>query len=105
MAIDTVNSDIVIGMLEAEAKLWFPLKHPNIIPLWGVSLNTDKPFLVMPFMQNGSVMDYLARNPTYTLYKRVKMMCDIAYGLVYLHSEKITHGDLKADNILVGIYH
>lgn len=102
-AIDTVNSEAVISMLEKEASIWFPLKHPNIIPLWGVSLNTDKPFLIMPFLKNGTVMDYLARFPETPFRARVKFLCDVAFGMAYLHEQNVNHGDLKPDNILVGI--
>lgn len=102
-AISTVRSDEIISMIEKEAEIWFPLKHKNVTPLWGVALNTDRPFLVMPYMPNGSVFEYLARNPTTSIKQRIKFMSDVAFGMKYLHGCGVSHGDLKADNILVGI--
>ena len=37
--------------------------HPNVMKLIGVSLSMDTiPFLVMPFMANGSLLSYLRKN-------------------------------------------
>ena len=35
------------------------LKHPNVMSLVGVCLNGEMPILVMPFMSNGSVLEYV----------------------------------------------
>ena len=43
---DIVRDDSLVKTILKEAKLWKGLDHPNVIPLLGVNLNTDKPFLV-----------------------------------------------------------
>ena len=38
------------------------LSHPNVISLIGVSIsNTLSPILIMPFMENGSLLNYLKK--------------------------------------------
>lgn len=103
-ASDAIKSDDIIKMIQHEAEIWFPLKHKNVLPLWGAGLDTDKPFLVMPFVENSSLFDFLSRWPDTPVKQRVKFACDIAYGLEYLHKSGVVHGDLKADNVLVGNY-
>ena len=34
-------------------------KHPNVMSLVGVCLDGEMPLLVMPFMSNGSILDYV----------------------------------------------
>ena len=37
----------------------FSLKHPNIMSLVGVCLDGEMPILIMPYMSNGSVLEYV----------------------------------------------
>ena len=49
--------------LEEESKKMARFDHPNVMKLIGVSLSMDKiPFLVMPYMANGSLLSYLRKN-------------------------------------------
>ena len=33
--------------------------HPNVMPLTGLCIDGDMPLLIMPFMVNGSVLEYV----------------------------------------------
>lgn len=37
------------------------LHHQNIMPLVGVCVDTEGPSIVMPYMANGSLLDYLKK--------------------------------------------
>ena len=37
-------------------------EHPNVMSLIGVCLDGEMPLLIMPFMSNGSVLEYVKRN-------------------------------------------
>uniref|UniRef100_H2Y7W7 Protein kinase domain-containing protein n=1 Tax=Ciona savignyi TaxID=51511 RepID=H2Y7W7_CIOSA len=82
-------------------------RHPNIITLYGWSLNGPDPCLVYEFMSNGSLQDRLqcvgnARPLTWE--QRVKISCGAARGLQFLHTMKakpLIHGDIKTANILL----
>ncbi|KDQ60359.1 hypothetical protein JAAARDRAFT_126279, partial [Jaapia argillacea MUCL 33604] len=56
--------------------------------------------LVSPFMENGTVMEHLERNPSSEV-NRFKMITGIAYGMQYLHSRNFIHGNLQGSNVLL----
>ncbi|KAJ3735589.1 hypothetical protein DFJ43DRAFT_991000 [Lentinula guzmanii] len=94
-----------------ETAIWKKLSHPNVLELYGASSASGDPpwFFVSPYMQNGSLAEYLRRNSTLIPhsssldegYSRLPFVHEIAQGMEYLHSQGVLHGDLKASNILV----
>ena len=53
---------LVHEMIEESVKMK-TLVHPNVISLLGVCLDGGPaPFLVLPYMENGCVLDYLKQN-------------------------------------------
>ncbi|KAF5353500.1 hypothetical protein D9756_008126 [Leucocoprinus leucothites] len=95
------ETDAMLKAFAKEAVLWGQLHHPNIAPFYGVyhlNESRNRICLVSPWMEKGSLVRYLDANP---LAKRMPFVLDIAKGLEYLHSENITHGDLKGANVLI----
>ncbi|KAG8895413.1 hypothetical protein FRB99_000602 [Tulasnella sp. 403] len=82
-----------------EGKVWQTLKHHHILEFLGTG-EDDKGnlYLASPWMQNGSLVDYIPRHPD---CDRAKFLRETAEALVYLHSVNTIHGDVKASNILV----
>ena len=60
-------------------------------------------FIVMEYMERGSLKDLLDKEPPLNMKMTLRMAIDIAQGMHYLHTRlpKIIHGDLKTANILV----
>lgn len=71
----------------------------------------DKPFIVMPYLKNGNVRDYIRRYPDcdrllivsqrYVYWSLEVLIINgqlhhISLGVAHLHSLNIVHGDLKA---------
>ncbi|TDL23885.1 CNH-domain-containing protein [Rickenella mellea] len=86
-----------------EAVIWKQLKHPNILPFYGVfkgDEHFDRLCLVSPWMDAGDVIEFLKAHPD---SNRLLLLADVAQGLEYLHlfQPPIIHGDLKGANILV----
>ncbi|TDL21798.1 kinase-like protein [Rickenella mellea] len=86
-----------------EAVIWRQLKHPNILPFYGIFTgdeNFDPLCLVSPWMDAGNVIDYLNVHPD---SDRLSLLSDVSQGLKYLHlfQPPIIHGDLKGANIFV----
>lgn len=85
-----------------EFQLSFNLHHTNLLHAnyLGVSKNDNKPYLVMPFCQEGSVTKLAGKMTENELWHFLR---DVAMGLDYLHSQKppIIHQDIKPDNILI----
>ncbi|KAF9442307.1 kinase-like protein, partial [Macrolepiota fuliginosa MF-IS2] len=84
-----------------EGIMWSDLKHPNLLPFYGIyHLGDDhgRVCLVSPWMDNGSVSDYLRANPE---VPHLPLVSDVLAGLGHLHAHSIVHGDLKGANILI----
>ncbi|KAG1785067.1 kinase-like domain-containing protein [Suillus plorans] len=97
----------VIGKrIRREAYVWIQLLHDNILPLEGITFAEEfglLPALVTPWMENGSLDDYLKREFVGLSWERkLSMVREVAVGLEYLHNKDIVHGDLTATNVLVG---
>ncbi|KAF9259364.1 kinase-like protein [Marasmius fiardii PR-910] len=77
-----------------EALLWTHLNHPNLLPFLGVNdvLFPQRLCLVSPWMANGQITKFLELNPN---HDRLRAISEVAAGIVYLHSRKIVHGDIK----------
>ena len=45
--------------LNKEVSMMLSFHHPNVMPLIGVCMDREMPLLIMPFMNNGSVLEYV----------------------------------------------
>ncbi|KAK0190045.1 kinase-like domain-containing protein [Armillaria mellea] len=85
-----------------EALMWRQLRHPNVLPLLGVSkdLFTPRYCLISPWMANGNIMSYLRAHPD---HDRLTSLFQVAEGMKYLHNlnPPIVHADIRGANILV----
>uniref|UniRef100_A0A8C2ZVS3 Mitogen-activated protein kinase kinase kinase n=1 Tax=Cyclopterus lumpus TaxID=8103 RepID=A0A8C2ZVS3_CYCLU len=86
-----------------EARLFWMLRHPNIISLRGVCLREPNLCLVMEYARGGALNRALAgkKVPPKVL---VNWAVQIATGMDYLHNQAfvpIIHRDLKSSNILI----
>ncbi|KAF9241777.1 kinase-like domain-containing protein, partial [Melanogaster broomeanus] len=89
-------------MLCRELSIWARLHHENVLPFCGIAFGFGPlPAIVGPWAQNGTLGDYLARNPGLPAPVRVQLLYEIACGLHYLHSQEVIHGDLTGTNVLI----
>ncbi|CAH1797651.1 unnamed protein product, partial [Owenia fusiformis] len=92
------------------------LSHPNVVSLIACCTKKDPYYIVVEYMENGSVKDFLKKNRadgnkvydnlhsgTKSLTSRQLLLFarDVANGMSCLESYKIIHRDLAARNILV----
>ncbi|KAG6905877.1 hypothetical protein DXG01_017127 [Tephrocybe rancida] len=87
-----------VKKVSKEAILWSQLRHPNLLPFYGIYRYKSWISFVAPWMENGDISEYLKHHQTST---RVVLAYDVAQGLRFLHKNGVIHGDLKGPNILV----
>ncbi|KAF9259366.1 kinase-like protein, partial [Marasmius fiardii PR-910] len=77
-----------------ETLLWTQFSHPNLLPFLGVTTTAfpGKLCLLSPWMVNGQIIKFLELNPH---HNKLRVITEIAAGIVYLHSHNIMHGDIK----------
>lgn len=85
-----------------EIRVWGRLQNEHILPVLGhVRGHGYLPSLVFPWMENGSLTNFLRERQTLERGERYRLLLDIALALQYLHVIAVVHGDLTGDNILV----
>lgn len=62
-----------------EANVWKGLRHPSILPFLGVWLYNGHFYLVSPFVVNGAIQQYLAKNPSADRPKFVSTVVSVWY--------------------------
>ncbi|KAL5726563.1 Zygote arrest protein 1 [Ranunculus cassubicifolius] len=88
------------------------LRHPNIVTLKAYYWSVDEKLLIYEYIPNGNLSAAIhgkagAASFTPLIWsERLRIMKGMANGLAYLHEfspKKYVHGDLKPNNILLGV--
>jgi hypothetical protein len=94
-----------------EARVLAALEHPNIVPIYDVGL-ADSAYFTMQLLSGSTLGTILQRlksgdadcTSRYSLRRRLDMVERVCEAIVYAHSQRVAHLDLKPDNIQVGQY-
>ncbi len=84
-----------------EIKTTANLQHPHILPLHDSGEADSFLFYVMPYVEDESLGDRLAREQQLHVDEAVKIAIDLAEALDYAHRNKVIHRDIKPANILM----
>lgn len=87
-----------------EARVMDPLRNEHLVPIYdaGEGKIDGMPwyYIVMPFMQGGTLRSRIRRFPL-TLTQACRYLRDIADALDYIHRQGIIHRDIKSSNVLL----
>ena len=84
-----------------EARLVASLEHPNILPVYDFGEEGGRPYLVMPFLDGGTLRDRIRLGPV-PLAKASGWLTPLAGALDAAHEAGILHRDVKPANVLLG---
>jgi len=89
--------------IRREIAIWQGLKHENVLPLLGITSDFGRYMsFVSPWLENGSLIQYLEKNgDELDLGRRLQLASEVAAGLSYLHYSQVVHGDLTGANVLI----
>jgi serine/threonine protein kinase/Rieske Fe-S protein len=77
------------------------LRHEHILPVYEGGEYVGYPFLVTPYMMNGSLADIIKRKGRLS-HERVRGVLEqIVAGLEYAHNKGVIHGTLRPSNIVL----
>ncbi|KAG2388069.1 hypothetical protein C9374_000919 [Naegleria lovaniensis] len=98
---ESVNQDF-----EKEVYLLSQLRNPHIVTFFGVCLTESKKFIVVEYLQRGSLEKLITecrngKSKKLDMATKLKILLDISAGMIYLHGKNIIHRDLKPANILL----
>ncbi|KAJ3364509.1 hypothetical protein GGF32_001609 [Allomyces javanicus] len=83
--------------LAKEARAWAAVHHEHVLPLLGVCLTANAPFLITPYMPNGTLVEYAETRPK----EHARLLLEVSLGMAHIHRCGVAHGDLKGNNVLV----
>lgn len=93
--------DAGLNVFAREFSLVVNANHKNLLkPLYYDSCDR-KPYLVLPYCKQGSIMKQVGK---FTEQEAWKLIRDVASGLAWLHgmNPPVIHQDIKPDNIMIG---
>lgn len=96
----SAGSPVEARRIMREARLLGRIAHPNIVTIYDVEVVGDSCFLVMEYLEGGSLSDRLKMGPM-TLAKSLPIMDEVLQALGAAHAEGIVHRDVKPANILL----
>ena len=84
---------------EREVKIACEVHHKNILGIHYSFETPEASFLIMPYMQGGTLFDKIVKRVKFTEAEQRRILHEVACGVEYLHSRGICHRDLKPENI------
>ncbi|KAM7538600.1 hypothetical protein Aperf_G00000059330 [Anoplocephala perfoliata] len=90
-----------LNKLFREVNVMKQLNHPNIVKLYEVIESDRHVYLVMEFVANGELFEYLASNGRMREKDARIKFRQIVSAVQYCHQKNIVHRDLKAENLLL----
>ncbi|RHY23811.1 hypothetical protein DYB32_009059 [Aphanomyces invadans] len=83
---------------EREVDLWFSLRHPHVVGLYG-ACHVGATRFALCEVAHTSLDQYLAENDVNP--ELVRLLWEASLGVEYIHGQGIVHGDLKCNNLVV----
>ena len=87
--------------LEREIDILKKLKHPNIVQLYGVIETERQILLIMEYIKGQELYQYILLKKKLSEEESCLYFQQIISGIEYLQKLKISHRDIKSENILI----
>ena len=84
-----------------EARAAAKLDHPNIVHIYDVGEDTERPYIVMEMVEGEDLKDLIRRYGPLQIPHALNLVRQICAGVGHAHRTGIVHCDLKPQNILV----
>ncbi|MBI4771215.1 MAG: serine/threonine protein kinase, partial [Chloroflexi bacterium] len=87
------------GRFQQEVRLIASLEHPNILPVYDAGVEQGIHYLVMRYLEAGTLKERLERGPL-PAAELARLAGQLASALQYAHERGIVHRDVKPSNVL-----
>lgn len=107
VAVKQLKNDVVlqdpeiVRRFEMEGEALRRLNHPNIVKMLAAEDVDETHFLVMEYVEGGSLRDVLEKEKQLTVQRILYIALDLADALTRAHRLNILHRDIKPANVLL----
>ena len=91
----------MVSRFMREARIAAAVRHPNVIDTLDFGTESDRPYLVMEYLEGESLDHRISRDPSLTLSELIELTAGVLDGLAAVHEAGIVHRDLKPENIFL----
>jgi hypothetical protein len=102
LADNYAGDDEVRKRFSREARLAARLDHPNVVQVFDVGEDEDRPYIVMEHVEGGTLDDRLnRRRRSLDRDEALRLLAQLCEGLGHAHAKKLVHRDIKPQNLLL----
>jgi hypothetical protein len=98
---DSVDTPEIRERFALEANLLGGMSHVNLVAVFDVGVEEDRPFIAMEYIRGETVSELIARRPALPLSRKLQLMDDLCLGLEWAHRKGVVHRDIKPANLMV----
>lgn len=96
----------MMNNIEKEISIMKTLNHPNILKIkdsfeMQIESNEEYIVIILEYCKNGDLLTFANQHKFKNSKQRLKILYEFLSAVKYLHNNGISHGDLKAENILI----
>lgn len=96
-----LNTDAdTLRRFERESQIMTQITHPNIVRVREVRLEADLPYIVMDYVEGGSVRQLLTEQGHLPVDTTIRLGLQMLDAFRLIHAQGIVHRDVKPENIL-----
>ncbi len=96
-----LNDETFLKRFQREVQAVSRMQHPRIIPVHDYGEDEGVPYIVMAYIEGGSLAQRIQEEGALPLDEVVRMVGQIAEGLDYAHQQGVIHRDFKPSNVLL----
>ena len=97
----TQHDPTLLSRFQREGKALRALNHPNIVGILATAEEKDGSYLVMDYVDGGSLRDLLDQEHALSIQRTIYIALDLTDALIRAHRLNILHRDIKPGNILM----
>ncbi len=94
-----VNNENIRGRFIEEAKKMAQINHPNVVTVMDISVNQDKAFFIMEYLDGKTLKDALLKRKLND-NEIGSNLTQMVEAVRYIHSKGLIHRDLKPSNFI-----